>query len=108
MFNFPLFFFQNLPPEVAHSLTIQLLKIKSKFINNNFNEDMKLHQHLWGLDFFNPVGLAAGFDKNAEVVMSLLNMGFGFVEAGTVTPKPQYGNEKPRIFRLIKDKLFWS
>ena len=104
MFNFPLFFFQNLPPEVAHNLTIQLLKIKSKFMNNNFNEDMKLHQHLWGLDFFNPVGLAAGFDKNAEVVMSLLNMGFGFVEAGTVTPMPQKGNKKPRVFRLLQDQ----
>ena len=56
------------------------------------------------MDFFNPLGLAAGFDKNAEVVLSLLNMGFGFVEAGTVTPKPQKGNEKPRVFRLSQDE----
>ena len=104
MLNFPLIFFQTLSPEVAHSLTIQLLKIKPKFVNNNLEDDIKLHQHLWGLDFFNPVGLAAGFDKNAEVVMSLLNMGFGFVEAGTVTPKPQKGNEKPRVFRLLQDE----
>ena len=104
MFDFPLFFFQTLSPEVAHSLTIKLLKIKPKFINNSFEDDIKLHQHLWGLDFFNPVGLAAGFDKNAEVVMSLLNMGFGFVEAGTVTPKHQKGNEKPRVFRLSQDE----
>ena len=104
MFNFPLSFFQKLSPEVAHSLTLQLLKIKPKFINNNLEDDTKLHQHLWGLDFFNPLGLAAGFDKNAEIVLSLLNMGFGFVEAGTVTPKPQKGNEKPRVFRLSQDE----
>lgn len=104
MFNFPLFFFKSLSPELAHSLTIQLLKSKSKFINNSFEDDIKLHQHLWGLDFFNPVGLAAGFDKNAEVVLPLLQMGFGFVEAGTVTPKPQKGNTKPRVFRLLQDE----
>ena len=104
MFDFPSFFFRILPPEVAHNLTIKLLKIKPNFINNSFKDDIKLHQHLWGLDFFNPLGLAAGFDKNAEIVLSLLNMGFGFVEAGTVTPKPQKGNEKPRVFRLSQDE----
>ena len=104
MFDFPLFFFQSFSPELAHSLSIKLLKIKPKFISKNIEDDIKLHQHLWGLDFFNPIGLAAGFDKNAEVVMPLLNLGFGFVEAGTVTPKPQKGNAKPRVFRLTQDK----
>ena len=62
-----------------------------------------MYQHIFGYDFSNPIGMAAGFDKNVEVVSPLLNLGFGFVEAGTVTPKPQYGNEKPRIFRLSED-----
>ena len=59
---------------------------------------------MWGLDFKNPIGLAAGFDKNAEVISQLLDLGFGFVEVGTVTPKPQVGNEKPRVFRLKEDQ----
>jgi dihydroorotate dehydrogenase len=90
-------------PEFAHNITLQLLKFKPNFIKKNFVDDTKLYQHLWGLDFKNPIGLAAGFDKNAEVLSQLFDLGFGFVEAGTVTPKPQYGNEKPRIFRLSKD-----
>ena len=59
---------------------------------------------LWGLDFSNPVGLAAGFDKQGEAVDGLLKLGFGFVEIGSVTPEPQEGNPKPRIFRLLEDK----
>ena len=66
-------------------------------------EDPILSQHLLGLDFPNPIGLAAGFDKNAEVVRSMFNLGFGFVEIGTVTPLPQKGNSKPRVFRLLED-----
>ena len=58
---------------------------------------------LKGLSFSNPLGIAAGFDKNAELIDPLLKIGFGFVECGTVTPKPQYGNPKPRIFRLKQD-----
>ena len=104
MLSLPLFFLKTLSPELAHNLTINLLKIKPKFIKNKIEDDLKLHQHLWGLDFFNPVGLAAGFDKNAEAITSLLDMGFGFVEAGTVTPKLQIGNEKPRVFRLSQDE----
>lgn len=61
--------------------------------------DPALQMDIWGLKFPNPVGLSAGFDKNAEVIGPALRMGFGFVEAGTVTPKPQHGNEKPRVFR---------
>jgi len=92
---------RNLPPEFSHMLTLRLLKFN--FRNKKIFNDPILYQHLFGLDFGNPLGLAAGFDKNAEVVDSLLKLGFGFVEAGTVTPKPQYGNEKPRVFRLVED-----
>ena len=91
-----------LPPEISHSLTIKLLKLK--FSTKIYDDNQSLHQHIFGLDFRNPIGLAAGFDKNVEVVESLLNLGFGFVEAGTVTPKPQFGNKKPRVFRLLEDQ----
>ena len=92
---------KSFPPEISHKLTIGLLNFQFNKSKNFY--DPVLHQHLFGLDFTNPLGLAAGFDKNAEVINSLLNLGFGFVEAGTVTPNPQYGNEKPRIFRLKED-----
>ncbi len=98
-------FFQlikNLNPEFSHYVTLKLLKL-NLFTGNNFNDPI-LHQHLFGFDFSNPLGLAAGFDKNAEVIKPLLNLGFGFIEAGTVTPKYQFGNEKPRVFRLKEDK----
>ena len=90
------------PPELAHTITINALK----FFNFNLDkiDDPILSQHLIGLDFPNPIGLAAGFDKNAEVVKSMFSLGFGFVEVGTITPIPQAGNLKPRIFRLEKDQ----
>lgn len=62
------------------------------------------HTSLWGLKFQNPVGLAAGFDKHAEAIGGLLKMGFGFVEVGSITPEPQPGNPKPRVFRLTEEK----
>ena len=105
MLNLPFYLLKYFPPELAHSITLKLLKLKPSFLSQNIkNDDIKLHQHLWGLDFKNPIGLAAGFDKNAEVVSQLLDLGFGFVEAGTVTPKPQIGNDKPRVFRLNEDQ----
>ena len=103
MFDLPFALMKYLPPELAHSITLKLLKFKPSFFSYADKNDFRLHQHLWGLDFNNPIGLAAGFDKNAEVVSQLLDIGFGFVEAGTVTPKPQRGNDKPRVFRLSKD-----
>src|SRR6185312_2495920 len=66
--------------------------------------DKRLEKEVFGLKFTNPVGLAAGFDKNAEVIGEMANLGFGFVEVGTVTPMPQPGNEKPRMFRLPADE----
>ena len=101
MQNIILKLLRNLPPELAHMLTLKSLQFS--FRNKKIFDDPILYQHLFGLDFSNPLGLAAGFDKNVEVVNSLLNLGFGFIEAGTVTPKPQYGNEKPRVFRLVED-----
>ena len=91
-----------LPPELAHTITINFIK----YIKFNLEkiDDPILSQHLVGLDFTNPIGLAAGFDKNAEVIRSMFSLGFGFVEVGTVTPLPQKGNPKPRIFRLEEDE----
>ena len=67
-------------------------------------EDKRLEREVFGLKFKNPVGLAAGFDKDAQLVDELAALGFGFIEIGTLTPKPQPGNEKPRLFRLPKDQ----
>lgn len=63
-----------------------------------------LNRQLWGLNFPNPVGLAAGLDKNGDVINEMAALGFGFIEVGTITPKPQPGNEKPRLFRLVMDE----
>lgn len=92
---------KKFPPEVSHNIILRLLKIYPYFRKSI--EDPILSQHIFGLDFINPIGLAAGFDKNADVVNSLFGFGFGFIEVGTVTPKPQFGNDKPRIFRLKED-----
>ena len=93
---------QLLPPETAHNLTIQLTKYGSSLLGSGF-QDLSLHTNIKGLNFSNPLGIAAGFDKNAELIDPLLKLGFGFVECGTVTPMPQFGNTKPRVFRLKKD-----
>ncbi len=88
----------SLPPEKAHNMTLRLMKC-GLMPSCAPARDPALEQTLWGLTFPNPVGMSAGFDKNAEVVGPSFKMGFGFVEAGTVTPKPQAGNPAPRIFR---------
>ncbi len=93
-----------LPPETAHDLTIKLLKSNFNFKRKRLENYTSLNQTILGLNFTNPIGLAAGFDKNAEVINQMLSYGFGFVEAGTVTPKKQSGNEKPRVFRLLEDE----
>jgi dihydroorotate dehydrogenase len=100
----PLLFCLN--PETAHNLAIKTFSFTPKFSNlfsikKNYSN---LHQNLFGLQFGNPVGLAAGFDKNAQAITALNGFGFGFLEVGTVTPKPQTGNDKPRLFRLEPDK----
>ena len=99
----PLLF--KLDPEVAHNLAIKSLKLNylPKSFFNVENEEM-LEINLFNKKFPNPIGLAAGFDKSAEIYNSIFKFGFGFVEVGTVTPLKQYGNPKPRIFRLENDK----
>ncbi|MDR6754909.1 dihydroorotate dehydrogenase [Mycoplana sp. BE70] len=89
-------------PEAAHGLSITALK-SGLVPSCRLRPDPRLHQTIAGLDFANPLGMAAGYDKNAEVPEALLRLGFGFTEIGTVTPKPQPGNPKPRIFRLTAD-----
>jgi dihydroorotate dehydrogenase len=93
--------FGLLDPEDAHRLAIKLLKIAP--LPRARPDDHRLAISALGLSFPNPVGIAAGFDKNAEVPDALLRLGFGFVEAGTVTPRPQAGNPRPRLFRLEAD-----
>jgi len=90
-------------PETAHGLTIKALK-SGLVPPARGKDEPALHTRVWGLDFTNPVGLAAGFDKNAEVVDAMLNLGFGFVEPGSVTPRPQPGNPRPRLFRLVEQR----
>ena len=97
-------FLFNLDPETAHDLTIKSLKfnyLPSKMFE--VEDEQILNIELLGKNFPNPIGLAAGFDKSAEVYNSTLKLGFGFVEIGTVTPLKQLGNPKPRIFRLEDD-----
>ncbi|AQX28803.1 quinone-dependent dihydroorotate dehydrogenase [Bartonella sp. JB63] len=91
-----------LDPERAHHLAISGLK--SGLVGCQRIVDKRLFVNVLGLEFENFIGLAAGFDKNAEVVDAILRLGFGFTEIGTVTPKPQIGNSKPRLFRLVKDE----
>jgi dihydroorotate dehydrogenase len=97
-----------LPAERAHTLAHSAIRIGlDRFILGFHKRTPKsdaLTQSLWGLTFENPIGLAAGFDKDARLVNALGRWGFGFVEFGTVTPKPQPGNQKPRVFRLEEDE----
>ena len=91
-----------LPPEVAHRLTIRALGA-GLAPGAREADDPLLRTRVWGLEFPNPIGLSAGFDKDAEVCAALLRLGFGFVEVGSITPQPQAGNPKPRVFRLPED-----
>ena len=92
----------KLDPEIAHDLAIKALKFNIIFQNKIKNKSIETK--IFGKTIPNPIGIAAGFDKDAEVYNSLFKLGFGFVEVGTVTPINQYGNLKPRIFRLEEDK----
>ena len=95
----------KLDPETAHNLAIKSLKFN--FVPNVLDVDKNnplFKTKLFNKDLENPIGMAAGFDKNAEVYNSLFKLGFGFVEVGTITPLKQYGNSKPRVFRLVEDE----
>jgi dihydroorotate dehydrogenase len=105
----PLFFLFN--PERAHYVAADLIRFTLRIpgMSSLFKvlfqvEDKRLERTVFGLNFPNPVGLAAGFDKNALLIDEFAELGFGFIEVGTVTPKPQDGNPKPRLFRLIEDE----
>lgn len=96
----------NFQPETAHTIAEYGLRalpycrmINNKMVENNFSNDAILTQELFGTTFYNPIGLGAGFDKNATMVKAMPACGFGYTEIGTMTPKPQPGNDKPRLFR---------
>ena len=93
----------KLDPELAHTLAIKALKFNYN-PTENIKKDSSIETIIFGKKIFNPVGIAAGFDKDAEVYNPLFNLGFGFVEVGTITPLKQYGNPKPRVFRLEEDE----
>ncbi|HEU4634233.1 MAG TPA: quinone-dependent dihydroorotate dehydrogenase [Flavisolibacter sp.] len=100
-----------LPAETAHYFSMNILKafcsvgLLRKIISRQFSvPGTALARNFFGLNFVNPVGLGAGFDKNAKYLRELKTLGFGFVEIGTVTPRPQAGNDRPRLFRLPKDE----
>ena len=93
----------KLDPELAHTLAIKALKFNYSPIDN-IKKDSSIETNIFGKTIINPIGVAAGFDKDAEVYNPLFGLGFGFVEVGTITPLKQYGNPKPRIFRLEEDE----
>ena len=101
----------NFEPETAHNMAEFGLRALPyiPFLNNymtkiNFIDDSKLSQELFGMTFSNPVGIGAGFDKNATMIKAMTSLGFGYTEIGTMTPRPQAGNPKPRLFRHIEEK----
>ena len=95
----------KIDPERAHTLAIKSLKLNlvSNIFDENKNEPI-FKTKIFEKELANPIGMAAGFDKNAEVYNALFRLGFGFVEVGTITPLKQYGNSKPRVFRLVEDE----
>ena len=96
-------FIFKLDPEFAHSLAIKALKL-NYHSSKKIKKDKSIETKIFGKSISNPIGIAAGFDKDAEVYNSLFKLGFSCVEVGTITPKKQYGNTKPRIFRLEEDE----
>jgi dihydroorotate dehydrogenase len=105
----PLFFLKK--PEDAHHFTFDLTKLAfnlpiiKSLVKASFKlDDSRLEREVFGLKFKNPVGLAAGFDKDAKLIDEMAMLGFGFIEIGTLTPKPQEGNPQPRLFRLPQDE----
>lgn len=111
MYRIIRWFLFSIDPEVVHHMVMKRLRfaysipLLRSWMKQQFTvKDKRLHRTLWGINFPNPVGLAAGFDKDAKATDALACLGFGFVEIGTVTPRPQPGNPQPRLFRLPKDQ----
>ena len=101
--NFFLFCLKKIPPEISHKIVILLLSFGlNKKKKLKLNKDLAIN--LFGHKISHPIGLAAGFDKNAEALKGLIKLNFSFIEVGTVTPKAQTGNKKPRVFRFNKDE----
>ena len=94
----------KIDPEISHAIALCYLRLLNQFVKKREIGASILKTQIAGMEVPSPIGLAAGFDKNAEVYNSIFNLGFGFVEVGTVTPLEQYGNPKPRVFRLVEDE----
>ena len=95
--------FAKMDPEAAHASPLIFCSLGC-FSSKLLSKDPILEQNVFGINFSNPIGLAAGFDKNAEAFEPILALGCGFVEVGSFTPRPQFGNPKPRAFRLLEDE----
>lgn len=93
----------SMDAERAHEMTIHAMKISGNFLPDH-KDDERFHLNVMGMNFKNPIGLAAGLDKNAEAIGFMAHLPFGFIEIGTVTPKPQEGNDKPRLFRYPEEE----
>lgn len=93
-----------LPPEFAHALSVKVLALEGRLRPIPARDDYILQTKAFGINFPNPFGIAAGFDKNGEAVDGILKIGFGFAEIGTLTPRPQAGNPRPRLFRLVRQE----
>ena len=100
-------FFKLFPPELSHAIALNSLKLlyRIKLLNIFFSKVKNNKYQLLGLEFNNRLGTAAGLDKNGDFIDCLGDIGFGFLEVGTVTPLPQPGNPKPRVFRLFKERF---
>ena len=94
----------RIEPEISHAIALCYLRLLNKFVKKRKIGNPMLKTKICGMEVPSPIGLAAGFDKNAEVFNATLSLGFGFVEVGTITPDPQFGNPKPRLFRLPEEK----
>jgi dihydroorotate dehydrogenase len=95
---------RTLAPERGHRVAVKVLRATGALLPRAARDDARLEVDALGMVFPNPIGLAAGFDKDAEVPSRMLKLGFGFAECGTITPRAQIGNPKPRVFRLIEDE----
>ena len=94
----------RIEPEISHAIALCYLRLLNQFVKKRKIGNPMLKTKICGMEVPSPIGLAAGFDKNAEVFNATLSLGFGFVEVGTITPDPQFGNPKPRLFRLPEEK----